>query len=73
MAQMRDILVEKVSLETGIDEKQVKGALANKNLGPGLLKNVELYRLLYSGTPPPGSERVRLLEKAVSMIEAWKP
>jgi hypothetical protein len=73
IARMRDILVEKVSLETGIDEKEVKSTLANENLGPGLLNNVELYRLLYSGTPSPGPERVRLLEKAVNMIDAWKP
>jgi len=73
MARMREILVEKVSLETGIEENQVKVTLSNKNLGTALLKNIELYRLLYSGTPPPGPERVKLLEKAANMIEAWKP
>ncbi len=73
LARLQELLVEKVSLETGMDKKRVQEILKNKMLGPGLLRSQELYRLLYSGAPAKGPGRVKLLEEAVAAIEAWKP
>jgi len=73
LARLQALLVEKVSLETGMDKKRVQEILKNETLGPGLLRSQELYRLLYSGAPARGPGRVKLLEEAVAEIEAWKP
>ena len=73
LGRLREVLVEKVCLETGIERERVKYVLKNKILGPALLRNTELYRLLYTGVPVPGPGRVRLLEEALAGIEAWKP
>lgn len=73
MARLRDALVEKVRLETGMDRERVQEILANPRLGPGLLKSDGLYRLLYSPAPARGAARARMLEEAVALVEAWKP
>ena len=73
LARLREILVERVSLETGMDRALVREVLANWKLGPGLLHDRELYNLLYTEPPPRGGARFRLLKEAVSRIEAWKP
>ncbi len=73
LTRLQVLLVEKVSLETGMDKKRVQEILKNKVLGAGLLRSQELYRLLYSGAPAKGLGRVKLLEEAVAAIEAWKP
>lgn len=73
VARLRDALVEKVGLETGMERKMVREILANPRLGPGLLRSDELYRLLYSPAPARGAARVKMLEEAVARVEAWKP
>lgn len=73
LEKLRGILVEKVCLETGMERERVRDALKNRMLGPALLRDKELYRLLYTGSPVPGSERVDLLEQAIAAIESWKP
>jgi hypothetical protein len=70
--RLRDILAEKVSLETGIEKENVKQELADAVNGPALVGNGLLYRLLYSSTPPKGATRVRMLREAIDGIEAWK-
>ena len=73
VARVRDALVEKVRLEAGMDRERVREILANPRLGPGLLKSDRLYRLLYSPAPARGAARIRMLEEAVALVEAWKP
>ncbi len=73
LARLREILVERVSLETGMDRPRVRDVLSNRKLGPGLLQDRELYNFLYTEPPPWGSARLRLLKEAVTRIEAWKP
>ena len=73
LARLRETLVVKVALETGLDEAQLRERLANPRLGPGLLNNDRLYRLLYSPTAAKGSARVRMLEEAIALVESWKP
>jgi hypothetical protein len=70
--RLRDILVEKVSLETGIEKENVKQELADTVKGPALVRNGPLYRLLYSSTPAKGATRVKMLREAIDGIEAWK-
>jgi len=72
LSRLRDILVEKVSLETGIEKENVKQQLADAVQGPALVGNGPLYRLLYSSTPPKGTTRVKMLREAIDGIEAWK-
>ncbi len=71
--RLREILVEKVALETGMENDAAKEVLKNRSLGPRLLRDPELYALLYSGAPAPGPERIANLERTVKLIEAWKP
>ena len=72
VSRLRDILAEKVSLETGIDKEHVKHELADPVKGPALVRDEPLYRLLYSSTPPKGAARIMMLREAVDRIEAWK-
>ncbi len=72
VSRLREILVEKVTLETGIERERIAETLKNGALGPGLLRDGELYMLLYCATPDRGAARVRGLERAVELIEAWK-
>jgi len=72
LGRLRDILVEKVSLETGIEKENVKQELGDPVKGPALIRNGTLYRLLYSSTAPKGAARIRMLREAIDGIEAWK-
>ena len=70
--RLRDHLVEKVSLETGMEKESVKRTLADANQGPRLLKDLETYKLLYY-SPPRGAEaRLQLLREIMDRIEGWK-
>ena len=73
LVKLREILVERVALETGTDQGGVREVLANPRQGPGLLRNDQLYRLLYSPPQARGPARVKLLEDAIALIEGWKP
>ncbi len=73
LARLRAVLAEKVSLETGMDRERVREMLKNKLLGPGLLGDQEMYRLLYSRAPSRGPERVKTLERLAGLVEEWKP
>lgn len=74
LARLREALVDKVAVETGLEPQRVREILGNHRLGPGLLKDETLYRLLYSPVMAvKGSGRVGLLEEAVARIEDWKP
>ncbi len=72
-SRLRKILVEKVALETGMENDRAREVLKSGLLGPGLLRDPELYALLYSAAPAPGQERIAYLERTVKLIEAWKP
>lgn len=73
MSRLREVLVEKVALETGMDKERTRETLKNKLLGPSLLRDHELYALLYIRAPPAGPGRLADLERTVKLIEAWKP
>ena len=70
--RLRDILAEKVGLETGIEKEHVKQELADPLKGQALVRDELLYRLLYSSTFPKGAARIKMLREAIDGIEAWK-
>ena len=70
--RLRGILTDKVSLETGIDRERTKNILENPALGPGLLRDRQLYDLLYSRTSTRGHNRVKMIEETVARVEAWR-
>jgi hypothetical protein len=71
-SRLRDLLMEKVSLETGMEKESVKHALADASIGPRLLRDLEFYKLLYY-SPPRGAEaRLQLLRQIIVRIEGWK-
>lgn len=70
--RLRDLLAEKVSLETGMEKDAVRRTLADERLGPRLLKDSRIYALLYYSRPPRAEERVRMLREIIDRIEAWK-
>lgn len=72
LSRLKEILVEKVSLETGMERDKVKHELVDRRLGPSLVRDERLYMLLYSSTPSKGAMRIKMIREAVDLIEAWK-
>lgn len=72
LSRVRDVLDEKVSLETGLDKKRVKEILRGGREGIKLLKDEKLYGLLNAPPPPRGKARLKLLKETIQRIEAWK-
>ncbi len=72
-SRLQSILVDKVCLETSLERDTVIGLLGNPRLGSSLLRDEQLYRLLYSKPAGRGTARVKMLEEAVERIGAWKP
>jgi len=71
LSRLRGLIVEKVSLETGIDKENVKRELENSRLGPTLI-GWKLHGLLYGSVPRRGVARVQMLQEAIDGIGAWK-
>ncbi len=70
--RLRDLLVEKVSLETGMEKEEVKKALSDDKLGPRLLRDPRTYALLYYNPPPRAEQRLQMLREIIDRIEGWK-
>jgi len=70
--RLRDLLVEKVSLETGMEKEEVKRALLDDKLGPRLLRDPRTYALLYYAPPPTAEQRLQMLREIIDRIEGWK-
>jgi hypothetical protein len=70
--RLRELLAEKVSLETGMEKDAVKKALADNQLGPQLLKDPKTYALLYYPPPRSPDSRLQMLREIIDRIEGWK-
>lgn len=70
--RLRDLLAEKVSLETGMEKDSVKKILADSKLGPRLLKDQRTYELLYYPPPSSPNSRLQMLREIINRIEGWK-
>jgi hypothetical protein len=73
VSRLKETLEEKVSLEIGLEKKTVKRMLANSLEGARLLRDQDLYRLLYTKSPVKERARLKMLSDAIERIEAWKP
>ena len=70
--RLRNLIVTKASLETGIETGQVRHLLTDPIKGPAFLHDEQLYRLLYSATPKDGEDRMRMVLETIELIENWK-
>ncbi len=70
--RLRDLLAEKVSLETGMEKEDVKRSLTDRRLGPALLKDSRTYELLYYPPPLGSGSRLQMLREIIDRIEAWR-
>ena len=71
--RLRELLVERMSLEAGMEPEKVRETLADRKSGPLLLRDAALYGLLYDVPRAKGEMRVKMLREAIMRIEAWKP
>ena len=71
--RLRGLLVEKVSLETGVERETVKKALTDRIQGMRLLKDQRMYELLYYHLTLSPESRLRMLREVIERIEAWRP
>lgn len=72
-ARLRELLTQKVSLETGVEKETIKKALSDHAQGPQLLKDQKMYELLYYHPPVSSELRLQMLREIIDRIEAWKP
>jgi hypothetical protein len=72
-ARLRELLAQKVSLETGIEKETVKKALSDRGQGRQLLRDQKMYELLYYHPPVSSESRLRMLREIIDRIEAWTP
>lgn len=71
-SRLRELLVTKAALETRRETDTVRLLLLDSHEGPKLLREDRLYQMLYGPVPEKGLARMRMIEDAVTLIEAWK-
>ena len=70
--RLRDLLVDKVSLETGTERESVRRTLVDERQGQRMLRDFALYKLLYYPPPRTAEARLRMLRETIDRIETWK-
>ena len=70
--RLRDLLIEKVSLETGMERESVRRTLADNRQGPRLLGDLSLYQLLYYPPARKSEARLQMLRETIERLESWK-
>ncbi len=71
-ARLKELLIAKVVLETGLENETVRRLLSDPRQGPRLLEDEPLYRMLYGPTPSRGLARTSMIREAIELIGAWK-
>ena len=71
-ARLKELLIVKVALETGLDNETVRRLLSDPGHAPRLLEDDSLYRILYGPTPQGGLSRMNMIAEAIDLIGAWK-
>ena len=71
-ARLRELLITKVAMEMRIERDTARRLLLDQTQGVRLLKNRELYAILYGTVPENGAQRINLVDKAIDMIGEWK-
>jgi hypothetical protein len=72
-ARLRELLITKVSLETGVATELVRRILSDPSQGARLLDDESLYRMLYGPSPRHGLARINMIGDAITLIGDWKP
>lgn len=70
-AKLRELLIEKVTLETGLEKETARQLLSDPKRGPRLLEDESLYRMLYWPAPKDGLARMNMISDAIDLIGAW--
>lgn len=71
-ARLRELLIAKVALGSGLDNEAVRRILSDPKGGQQLLEDETLYRMLYGPIPHAGLTRIKLIGDAIDLIGAWK-
>ena len=71
-AHLKELLITKAAIITGLGYEKVRGILSNPETGPGLLDDPGLYQLLYGAVPEKGPARTKMIDEALELIGAWK-
>jgi hypothetical protein len=71
-ARLRELMISKVALETGVESQTVRRLLSDPREGRELLHDKAIYDMLYGPTPRTGRARMDMIDKAVDLIGAWK-
>ncbi len=71
-ARLKELLIAKVAVETGLENETVRRLLSDPRRGPRLLEDESLYRMLYGPTPSRGLSRMNMISEAIDLIGAWK-
>ena len=70
-ARLKDLLIDKVALETGLEKNIVKQSLFDKEQARQLLRNEALIDALNGPVPATGADKMKMINKAIEMIGAW--
>lgn len=71
-SRLKELLVTKVSVETGLEPESVRQLLANQRTGQHLLNDDALYGVLYGPVPGTSIRRIEMISDAIDLIGAWK-
>lgn len=71
-SRLKDLLVTKVSAETGFDPLTIRQLLTKPKTGLALLKEDRLYAVLYGPIPQGPLARIEMINQTVDLIGAWK-
>ena len=70
-ARLKDLLIDKVALETGLEKDAVRRSLFDKEQARQLIQNEELFDALTGPVPATGADRMKTINRAIEMIGAW--
>lgn len=71
-SRLREVLIQRVCLETGLERDSVKKTLGDRILGAQLLMDQRMYELLFYPPPSGSGSRIQMLREIIERIEAWK-
>lgn len=71
-SRLKELLVTKVSVETGLEPENVRQLLAHPKTGLHLLNDDALYAILYGPIPETSIRRIEMISDAIDLIGVWK-
>ena len=70
--RLRELLISKVALETGLEREQARRILLDSKLCQTVLRNQELYEILFRPVPRTSMNRMKMIDRVVEMIGEWQ-